>query len=218
MSQPANTSFNSYYIISYTSSSIPRCVKNQKKVQKSKKRNKIKKGKRRVLGAKIPEATPTPNYISPNPAFLKVINLANVQTTINHRWDCSYFCTEFLFNSFDRCSIVLGDQIDRQSQMTESTRPTNTMQVGFTIFRKVKVDDNIDRLYINTAGEQIGRYQMSCGTIPEFMKDTIPICLLHLCVYVIARISQFSNFFRQQFHSIYRITEDNTLIDLQFCK
>ncbi len=37
--------------------------------------------------------------------------------------------------------------------MTEPSRTTYTMKVGFTIFREVKVDDNIDGLNIDSAGE-----------------------------------------------------------------
>lgn len=41
--------------------------------------------------------------------------------------------------------------------MSKSAWATNTMQIGLRIFGKVKVDHNIDRLDINSTGEQIWR-------------------------------------------------------------
>ena len=37
--------------------------------------------------------------------------------------------------------------------MSKSAWTTNAMQVGLGIFGKVKVDDNIDRLYVDSTSE-----------------------------------------------------------------
>ena len=72
ISQPANTSviLRIYTIVLVVVDSQMRS-KIQKK-RKPKKKEKSKIGNGRVLGAKIPKATPTPNYISPNLAFFNI--------------------------------------------------------------------------------------------------------------------------------------------------
>lgn len=69
--------------------------------------------------------------------------------------------------------IVVGDKIDSETEMTEATRATDTMQVGLSIFGIVKVDDNVDRQNINTAREQIGTYETSRLSSLEVVVDPI---------------------------------------------
>lgn len=73
--------------------------------------------------------------------------------------------------------------------MTKTSRTSDSVQVRFAIFWEVEVDDNIDRLNVDTSCEEIRRYKMSCSAIAKLVKDTVAIRLLHLGVDVVARVS-----------------------------
>jgi hypothetical protein len=60
-----------------------------------------------------------------------------------------------LFNLVQIESVLIGYQVDGQTQVTKSSRAANTMQIGFGILWEIKVDDNIDGLDVNTSGQEI---------------------------------------------------------------
>jgi len=62
---------------------------------------------------------------------------------------------EFLFDTIQVESIFVGDEVDGNSQVAISSRSSNTMQVGLRVLGEVEVDDNVDRLNIDSSGEQI---------------------------------------------------------------
>lgn len=86
------------------------------------------------------------------------------------------------------------DKVDGKPKMPESTRTANTMKVCFRIFRKIKVDDNIYSLNINTASEEIRAYKITANTIAEVMKDTVTMSLEHFSVRVETRVAKFGDF------------------------
>lgn len=47
------------------------------------------------------------------------------------------------------------------------------------------------------------------------MKDPVPVCLGHLGVNVKTGVAQLCDFLSQQFHPVYRVTEDDALVDLK---
>ena len=53
-------------------------------------------------------------------------------------------------------------------------------------------------------------------SVAELMEDTVSICLLHLRVNVVARISKLGNFLGQQLNPIHGVAKDDTLVDFQF--
>ena len=115
-------------------------------------------------------------------------------------------------------AVIVRDQIDRQTEVTESTRSANSVQIGFTIFGEIEVDDYIDRLNVNSASEKIGSNKMSCRSVAKFVKYAVAVCLLHLGVNIIAGITQLRNLFGKKLDAIDGVTEDDTLIDLELRK
>jgi len=47
------------------------------------------------------------------------------------------------------------------------------------------------------------------------MKDTIPVCLLHLCVYIVTGVTQLRNLFRQQLDAVNGVAENDALVDFK---
>lgn len=99
--------------------------------------------------------------------------------------------------------------------MTKPTRPTDSMEVGLRVFGKVKVDDNIDGLDIDTTSEEVGTDKIAADTIAEVVEDTVTMGLEHLCVRIEAGIAKLCYFLGQELDAVGRVAEDNRLIDLQ---
>ena len=112
-------------------------------------------------------------------------------------------------------AIFPVDQIDGQAKMTVPAGSTNAMEVGLGILGEIKVDDDVDGLDIDTAGEQIRAHKVSANAIAEIVENAVSRLLGHLGVAVEARISEFGNLLGQQFHSVRRVTEDDGLVDLE---
>lgn len=73
--------------------------------------------------------------------------------------------------------------------MSKASGSTNAMEVGFGILWKVKVDDNIDSLDINTTSKKIRAHEISANSIAEIMEDTVTVCLEHTSVTVETRVA-----------------------------
>jgi hypothetical protein len=67
-------------------------------------------------------------------------------------FDCR---AQLLLNLVKVESIIIRNKVDCQTKMTKSTRSTNSMKVGFCILGKVKVDNHVYRLNIDTTSEKI---------------------------------------------------------------
>jgi len=122
----------------------------------------IKKG-RRVLGARIPSAhakkymhthSGHPSPISHSSSYSKSF-LAHIQATVNDRWDRTNLRTQLLLHSSQPLTVVLGNQIHSQTQVPKTSRTTNAVQIGLTVLGKIKVNDNIHGLDIDTSSEEI---------------------------------------------------------------
>jgi len=70
------------------------------------------------------QATP---HQSVTPPLENCLQLANVQAAINDRWDWANFRAQFLFHAPQPLSIIVGDQVHRKTQVSETPRTTNTM-------------------------------------------------------------------------------------------
>jgi len=121
---------------------------------------KSKKG-RRVLGARIPSIhakcihilSGHPPPISHSSIQSSKIVLAHVQATINERRDRANLSAQLLLDTLQSLSVIVGDEVHRETQVSKASRTANAMQVRFAVLREVKVDDDIHGLNINTSSE-----------------------------------------------------------------
>ena len=56
------------------------------------------------------------------------------------------------------------------------------MQVGLGHLGEVEVDDNVDGLDVDTAGEQVRADQVTASTVAEIVEDSVTVVLTHLGV------------------------------------
>lgn len=99
--------------------------------------------------------------------------------------------------------------------MTKTSRAANPVQICLGIFGEIKVDDHIDRLYINATGQKIRTDKISTDTVAEIVKNSIAIMLQHASVRIETGITKFRDFLGEEFHSIGGIAKDDRLVDLQ---
>mmetsp|Transcript_16597 Transcript_16597/g.28097 ORF Transcript_16597/g.28097 Transcript_16597/m.28097 type:complete len:216 (-) Transcript_16597:577-1224(-) len=92
------------------------------------------------------------------------------------------------------------------------------MQIRLGGLGEVEIDHDIDRLDIDTAGEQIRAHEMSGRPVAELVEDSISVWLLHLGVDVETAVPQLRNFLREQLYAVHRVAEDNTLVDIELGK
>lgn len=144
--------------------------------------------------------------------------IIDIEVLVNRLRDGLNFGAKVAFNVVEVEPIIPVDQVNRQTQVSETTRSSDTMQVGFGVFGEVKVDDNIDGLDINTTSEEIRADKISTDAIAEIMEYTVTICLEHAGMTVETRIAEFGDFLGQELDAVGRIAEDDGLVDLEFRK
>ena len=74
--------------------------------------------------------------------------------------------------------VILSDEVNRNTSVTETTRAANPMQIGFRELGEVKVDNNIDRNDIDSTSEQISAHQASCVSILEVVINSTSIIIV----------------------------------------
>lgn len=92
------------------------------------------------------------------------------------------------------------------------------MQVSFGIARKIKIDDYVHGLNIDTSSEQIRADQITTSSFAKIMKNTITMALCHAWMNIIAGIPYLCDFLCQKFHTLRWIAKNNRLVDLKLEK
>jgi len=86
------------------------------------------------------------------------VELSHVERFIDDLGDGSDLCPQLLLNPVQGETIVVGYQIDGNSQVTESAGSSNSVQIRLRHLWKVEVDDNVDSLDVNSPREQVGAH------------------------------------------------------------
>lgn len=81
--------------------------------------------------------------------------LLAVEILFNDGWDGFDLRAQLLLNLVQVEPVIVGDEVDGETQVAESPRATHTMQIGLGVFGKVKVDNHIDSLHVNATREQV---------------------------------------------------------------
>ena len=115
-------------------------------------------------------------------------------------------------------SVLESNEVDGQTKMPKSTRAPNAMQVGLRVLGEVKVDYNVDRLNVDTAGEKVGTNEVTRPTVAKFVENTISVGLLHLGVDVKATEAELGDFLGKQLDTIDAVAENDALIDFELGK
>lgn len=74
-------------------------------------------------------------------------------------------------------SVFDCEQGDGKTEMTESTRSTNSVEIGLSSPWEIEVDDNVHGLDVDTTSEEIGADQVPGHTAAEVVEDSVSMSL-----------------------------------------
>lgn len=142
--------------------------------------------------------------------------IVSVELFVNGLRNCCNLGAKLLLDFVEVETIIPIDQVDRHSQMSKTTRSTNTMEVGLCVLWEIEVDDYVDSLNVNATCKKVRANEIAAYTVTEVMKHTVTVMLQHLRVRVEAGVSKFGNLLRKQLHSVCGVAKNDGLVDLEF--
>jgi hypothetical protein len=66
--------------------------------------------------------------------------------------------------------------------MAESSTSADSMEIGFCVFGKVEIDDDVDCLNVYSAGEEVCADEVTTDALTEIVKDAVSVGLQHFGV------------------------------------
>ena len=135
--------------------------------------------------------------------------LSAVKPLLNLRRDGLDLSAKLLLDLIEVQPVVISDQVDGESEVTEPSRASHSMKVGLRVLGEVKVDDDVDRLDVNATGEEIGGDEVAAMAVAEVVEHPVPMALLHLGMDVEAGVAELCDFLGQQLHSVDRVAKDD---------
>lgn len=82
-------------------------------------------------------------------------SLRNVERRFDLGRDGLDLSAQLLLNLVKIESVVIRDEVDGQTQVSEAPRTPNSVEVRLTVLGEIKVDHHIHGLDVNTTGKQI---------------------------------------------------------------
>ena len=89
------------------------------------------------------------------------------------------------------------------------------MQVRLAVLGKVKIDNDVHRLDINSTSEEVRADKIAAYAVAEVVEDAVAVGLEHLCVGVETGVPELGHLFGKELDTVRGITENNGLVDLQ---
>jgi len=145
---------------------------------------------------------------------VSVASGSNIKCTIDVLGDGGDLRPKLLLDTVKVEAIFVRHQVYGETQVSEPTGATNTVEVRFRVLGEIKVDDDVDGLNIDTTSEEIRAHEVSTHAVAEVMEDAVTMRLQHFRVRVEARISKFGYLLREKFDPVCRVAEDDRLVDL----
>ena len=56
------------------------------------------------------------------------------------------------------------------------------MKIGLRVLREIEINDDVYRLDIDTAGEEVGAHKVTANALAEVVEDSVSVRLKHLRV------------------------------------
>lgn len=119
--------------------------------------------------------------------------VVNIKLLVDILGDGLNFSSQLLLDLVQVETVFPIDQVNSQTKVTETTRTTNTVQIGLCVLGEIKVDDDVDRLNIDTAGQQIRAYKVAAHAIAEIMEHSVTVLLKHASVRIETGVAQLSD-------------------------
>jgi len=148
-------------------------------------------------------------------AVVLLVIRGDVQSFVDFLGNGLDFGAKFSLNPLQVVSVLVGDEVDGNPQVSVSSRTTDTMQISLAHFGKVEVYHHVDGLNVNASCEEIGADQVAAMSLAEIVEHTVSVRLIHPGVNVVACVPQVGDLLGQKLHTLGRVAEDDRLINLQ---
>jgi hypothetical protein len=99
--------------------------------------------------------------------------------------------------------------------MKPKTSHAHAVQIRFRSSGEIEVDDDVDGLDVDAAGEEVRADEVACHAVSEVVENAVPVGLHHLGVRVEARVAELGDLLCEELDSVGRVTEDDGLVDLE---
>ena len=97
----------------------------------------------------------------------------SVEALVNILGDALDLGVQLIFYLKQVLLVILSHEVDAHTEMTESTRSSNSVQIGLSILGEIEVDNNVHGLDVNSSGEDISAYKASGFSIFEVVENPI---------------------------------------------
>ena len=86
-------------------------------------------------------------------------------------------CAQLRLNPVERESVIVGDQVDGHAEVTVSAAAPDPVQVSLGHLGEVEVDDHVDGLDVDTAGEEVAADQVPAQAGAEVVEHSVAMSL-----------------------------------------
>ena len=87
--------------------------------------------------------------------LLLLLELCDVEALVNHLGDGADLRAELVLDPVQGEAVVVRDEVEGDAEVAEAAGPTDAVEVGLRHLGEVEVDDDIDCLDVDTAGEEV---------------------------------------------------------------
>mmetsp|Transcript_97126 Transcript_97126/g.258092 ORF Transcript_97126/g.258092 Transcript_97126/m.258092 type:complete len:271 (-) Transcript_97126:782-1594(-) len=140
---------------------------------------------------------------------------SSVDRRVNLRRDGLDLRAELLLYPVQVEAVLVGHEVDAQAEVPEAPRSADAVQVRLRVLGEVKVDDDVHRLYVYAAREEVGGDQTPAGPVSEVVEDPVAVRLVHARVDEEARVVELRDLLGEELHAGHGVAEDDGLVDLQ---
>jgi len=146
--------------------------------------------------------------------LLLLLELCDVEALVDDLGDGADLRAELVLDPVQGEAVVVRDEVEGDAEVAEAAGPTDAVEVGLRHLGEVEVDDDVDCLDVDAAGEEVAADQVPAQPGAEVVEHSVAMSLGHFGVNVVAGVTQLCDLFGQQLHSLCRVAEDNALVDL----
>jgi hypothetical protein len=122
---------------------------------------------------------------------------------------------KFLFDFDDALLVLFSDEVDGESDLSEPAAAADAVQVDAAFGGEVEVDDHVDGLHVDAAGDEVGTHQRLELALPEPLEDLDPLVAAHVGVQALVLVLLLVELAGQHLCPLVRPAEDDALVDDQ---
>ena len=109
--------------------------------------------------------------------LLLLVELGDVEALVDVPGDGLDLCAQLRLDPVERESVIIGDQVDGHSEMAVSAASPDPVQVSLGHLGEVEVDDHVDGLDVDTAGEEVTADKVPAQAGAEVVEHSVTMSL-----------------------------------------